>query len=249
MGQAPRGMKTPPNGGHGEVRPGSRGRIALWIGGLVALLALVRYADAPALLRSGLAGLGGLGPWGPPIFVLMYVLATVLFLPGWILTLGAGAVFGVLKGAVLVSISATLGATAAFLVGRYVARSWVASRTAGDPRFRALDEAVGREGWKIVGLMRLSPAIPFNLLNYGFGVTRISLRDYVLASWIGMMPGTLMYVYLGSIAGDLASLGAGRQGRTAAEWVLYGVGLLATVAVTVYVTRLARAALAKRVAA
>jgi hypothetical protein len=112
----------------------------------VVLLALARYADAPALLRSGLAGLGALGPWGPPIFVLMYVLATVLFLPGWILTLGAGAVFGVAKGSVLVSIAATSGATAAFLVGRYVARSWVASRTAGDPRFRALDEAVGRDG-------------------------------------------------------------------------------------------------------
>lgn len=177
----------------------------------------------------------------------LYVLATVLFLPGWILTLGAGAVFGVIKGSILVSIGATLGATAAFLIGRHLARGWVASKTAGNPRFEAIDAAVAREGWKIVGLTRLSPAFPFNLLNYAFGLTRVSLRDYVLASWIGMMPGTVMYVYLGSLAGDLATLGSGRASRTPAEWGLYVVGLLATVGVTVYVTRIARAALDKRI--
>jgi uncharacterized membrane protein YdjX (TVP38/TMEM64 family) len=173
----------------------------------------------------------------------------VLFLPGWILTLGAGVVYGLTKGSILVSISATLGATAAFLVGRYLAREWVAARIEGNPRFRAIDEAVAREGWKIVLLTRLSPAFPFNLLNYAFGLTRVSLRHYALASWIGMMPGTLMYVYLGSLAGDLASVGAGRGSRTPAEWALYAVGLLATVAVTVYVTRIARGALEKRIAA
>ncbi|MGH7316374.1 MAG: TVP38/TMEM64 family protein, partial [Candidatus Rokuibacteriota bacterium] len=129
-----------------------------------------------------------------------------------------------------------------------LARGWVARRIEGNARFKAIDAAVAREGWKIVGLTRLSPVFPFNLLNYAFGVTRVSLRDYLLASWIGMMPGTVMYVYLGSLAGDLAALGAGRRARTPAEWGFYVVGLLATVAVTVYVTRLARAALARRVA-
>jgi uncharacterized membrane protein YdjX (TVP38/TMEM64 family) len=170
-------------------------------------------------------------------------------LPGSVLTLGAGAVFGLVKGAVLVSVAATLGATAAFLVGRYLAREWVAGKVERYPRFAAIDRAVAREGWKIVGLTRLSPVFPFNVLNYAFGLTRVSLRDYFFASWIGMMPGTVMYVYVGSLAGDLAALGAGSRARTPVEWTLYVVGLLATVAVTVYVTRLARAALARRGAA
>jgi uncharacterized membrane protein YdjX (TVP38/TMEM64 family) len=170
----------------------------------------------------------------------------VFFLPGSILTVGAGVVFGLLRGFVIVSISATLGATAAFLVGRYLARGWIAGKIEGHPKFKAIDEAVAREGWKIVGLLRLSPVVPFNVLNYAFGVTRVSLRHYVVASWIGMMPGTLLYVYLGSIAGDLAGAG-GRASRTPAEWAFYAVGLVATIAVTVFVTRLARRALAERV--
>ena len=114
------------------------------------------------------------------------------------------------------------------------------------PAFLAIDEAVGREGWKIVGLTRLSPAFPFTLLNYAYSVTRISLHQYILASWIGMMPGTLLYVYLGSLAADLA-VGGDRHTRTPAEWALYGVGFLATVAVTIFVTRIARRALQQRI--
>jgi uncharacterized membrane protein YdjX (TVP38/TMEM64 family) len=213
---------------------------------IVVLLAAARYFNAQALLRQALDGIAGLGPWGPVIFVLLYIAATVLFLPGLILTLGAGFVFGVVKGSIIVSISATLGATAAFLVGRYLARDWVSKKIEGNTKFKAIDEAVGREGWKIVGLTRLSPAFPFNLLNYAFGLTRVSLRDYFFASWIGMMPGTVMYVYFGSLAGDLAAVGTGQRATSTAEWVLRVVGLLATVAVTVYVTRVARRALQQR---
>lgn len=214
-----------------------------------ALLVVARVVDTPALLRGALDGIRSLGPWGPALFVLLYVVATVLFLPGSILTLGAGAAFGLVRGVVVVSIAATLGATAAFLVGRYLARDWVAARIERRGSFRALDEAVAREGWKIVGLMRLSPVVPFNLLNYAFGATRVPLRDYVLASWVGMLPGTVLYVYLGSVAGRLATATLGARdepARGVAEWGLYGLGLCATVAVTVYVTRLARAALARR---
>jgi len=225
---------------------GGWSRVVLWALGVVAVVALGRYLDAPALLRQALDGIAGLGAWGVVLFVLLYVAATVLFLPGWILTLGAGAVFGLGRGIVIVSLSATLGATAAFLVGRYLAREWVARKIEGNPRFRAIDQAVAREGWKIVGLTRLSPVFPFNLLNYAFGLTRVSIRDYVLASWIGMLPGTAMYVYLGSLAGTLAAASAGRGERAPAEWALYAVGLLATVAVTVYVTRVARRALQER---
>ncbi len=185
----------------GGSRPG-RARLVLWGLLAVALLVAARAFDAPALLlRSALDGIAGLGPWGPLLFVLLYVLATVLFLPGWILTLGAGAVFGVLKGVVIVSSRPPSAPPRPSWSGAtWRATGW-RSRIEGNPRFRALDEAVAREGWKIVALMRLSPAFPFNLLNYAFGVTRVSLRDYVLASWIGMLPGTLMYVYLGSRGG------------------------------------------------
>ncbi|MCI0743984.1 MAG: TVP38/TMEM64 family protein, partial [Verrucomicrobia subdivision 3 bacterium] len=131
---------------------------------------------------------------------------------------------------------------AAFLVGRYLARGWVAKKIEGNASFAAIDRAVADEGWKIVGLTRLSPVFPFSLLNYAFGLTRVKLRDYVLASWIGMMPGTVMYVYLGS----LARAGAAGEKKSPAEWALYGVGLLATIAVTVVITRIARRALAKR---
>lgn len=216
---------------------------------MVLVVAAARALDAPALLRAVLDRFQDLGPWGPAAFVALYVVATVLLLPGSILTLGAGAVFGLVKGAVTCSIAATLGATAAFLVGRYLARDAVARKLEAYPRFRTIDEAVAREGWKIVGLTRLSPVFPFNVLNYAFGITRVSLGHYVVASWIGMMPATVTYVYLGSLAGDLATLGQGRHARTPAEWVLFAVGLLATAGVTAYVTRLARGALDRRIAA
>ncbi|ACB73598.1 TVP38/TMEM64 family protein [Opitutus terrae] len=209
--------------------------------GIAAVLAALVVFDARALLHEALGWIERLGAWAPVGFILLYIAATVLFVPGSALTLGAGALFGVGFGSALVSVGATLGATAAFLVGRYFARDWVAAKIAGNASFAAIDRAVAREGWKIVGLTRLSPAFPFSLLNYAFGLTRVSLRDYVLASWIGMMPGTVMYVYLGSLA-----RAATQRQRTPAEWALYGVGLVATVLVTVFVTRLARAALAKR---
>ncbi|MBI9090510.1 MAG: TVP38/TMEM64 family protein [Desulfobacterium sp.] len=215
---------------------------------VVGALAAARYLNLPELFRDVLAWIDRAGPIAPLIFLLLYVAACVFMLPGAILTLGAGVVFGVVRGTLFVSLASTLGATAAFLIGRYLARAMVARRVAGNPTFKALDEAVADQGWKIVGLTRLSPIFPFNLLNYGFGLTRVPLRDYVLASWIGMIPGTVMYVYIGSLAGSLAELGAKDSGRTRslAEWGLYLLGFTATVAVTVVITRIARQALGRR---
>ena len=177
----------------------------------------------------------------------IYIIATVAFLPGSILTLGAGVVFGVVFGAIYVFIGATLGAIAAFLVGRYIARGWVSQKIADNQKFAAIDRAVAHEGFKIVLLTRLSPIFPFNLLNYAFGVTGVSLKDYALAS-IGMLPGTIMYVYIGSLAGDLARIGSENQPTNPTiQWIIRIVGVIATVAVTVYVTRIARKALAERV--
>ena len=225
----------------------SKLKIVLAVAAVILLLAAAKYLHVQELLREALTRIAVLGMWGPVIFIALYILACVLFIPGAILTLGAGFVFGVVKGTIIVSVASTLGVASAFLVGRHLAREWVAKKIEGNEKFKAVDEAVAREGWKIVGLVRLSPIFPFNLLNYAFGLTRVSLRDYFFASWIGMFPGTVMYVYFGSLAGDLAALGAGRQSRTPAEWAMYIVGLLATVAVTVYVTRIARKALEKKV--
>src|SRR5215831_2319682 len=203
----------------------------------------VKYFHVQDVLKAALDWIGKLGPLGPVIFVGLYVVATVFFIPGSVLTLGAGAVFGVALGSVCVSIAATLGATAAFLVGRYLARDVIARKVEKNEKFATIDQAVAHEGWKIVLLTRLSPVFPFTLLNYAFGLTRVKLSHYVLASWIGMIPGTVMYVYLGS----LVNVGAGHRQRTTGEWVLYAVGLLATVAVTIFVTRLAKGALAKKI--
>jgi len=221
--------------------------LALGVGvvGLILLWSILPIAE---WIRDLLAWVDGLGTVGPLVLGVAYVLACVLFIPGWILTLGAGALFGVVIGAITVSISSTLGATAAFVIGRTVAREAIAKKIEGNVRFRAVDEAVAREGWKIVLLVRLSPVFPFNLINYAFGLTKVSLKDYFFASWIGMFPGTLMYVYIGSLVGDLAALGAGERAKSPLEWALYVVGLVVTVAVTIYVTRIAKKALGETIA-
>ncbi|MBC6418974.1 MAG: TVP38/TMEM64 family protein [Prochloron sp. SP5CPC1] len=192
------------------------------------------------LLKTALEWIENLGPIGYLAFILIYIIASVLFISGAVLTLGAGLAFGVVKGSILVSAASVLAATVSFLIGRYIARNKVAKLIEKQPKFKAIDSAVAKEGWKIVGLTRLSPIFPFVFLNYAFGVTQVSLRDYVVASWIGMMPGTVMYVYLGSLP-KLAAEGTGGEGTL--KLVLNVVGLLATVAVTVYVTKIAKKAL------
>jgi uncharacterized membrane protein YdjX (TVP38/TMEM64 family) len=228
---------------------GGNSKVKLVLAGVVVILVLVlaKYFGVQELLKKALDWIDSLGPTGIVLFIGIYILACVLFIPGVLLTLGAGAIFGVVKGSVIVSVGATAGATCAFLVGRYFARDWVAKKIEGNEKFRAIDDAVAGEGWKIVGLTRLSPVFPFNLLNYAFGLTKVSLRDYFFASWIGMLPGTVMYVYLGSLAGSLATIGAGGESPGWAQWALRIVGLIATVLVTLYVTRIAKTALAKKV--
>lgn len=195
------------------------------------------------LLRDVLKWIEELGAVGAIAFIVIYIIATVAFLPGSLLTLGAGIVFGVVLGSLYVFIGATLGATAAFLVGRYLARGWVAKKIEGNKNFQAIDRVVGKEGLKIVILTRLSPIFPFIILNYAFGITGVSLRDYFFGS-IGMIPGTIMYVYIGSLAGNIAAIGTESQPTNPSiQWAIRIVGFLATVAVTVYVTRVARKAL------
>jgi uncharacterized membrane protein YdjX (TVP38/TMEM64 family) len=199
-------------------------------------------------LASFLEWLQGIGPWGAVLFAIAYVPAAVLFVPGSLLTLAAGFVFGLPKGMVIVSVGSTAGAAAAFIVARSLAHDWVARRVARRPTLAAIGRAVETEGFKIVLLTRLSPVFPFNLLNYAYGVTSVPFRTYVLASWMGMLPGTIMYVYLGSAAKSLAALLSGEVPQSAARPVLFALGLAATVAVTILVTRRARRALNEIVA-
>lgn len=189
------------------------------------------------------------GPWGPALFIVIYIVACVLLVPGSVLTIGAGFIFGIWIGLVTVSIGSTLGAGAAFLLARTLMRGWTARKVAGNPRFRALDEALGRQGFKIVLLTRLSPVLPFNLLNFAFGLTRVSLRDYMLASWIGMLPGAVLYIYIGSAMKGLTELTSGERVRTLEEKVLFGFGLAATAVVSFVLARMARTALNQHVPA
>ena len=199
------------------------------------------------LLSTALAWAGAAGLAGYAVFVGLYVLACVFFLPGSVLTVGAGAAFGLWKGFILVSIGSTAGAWASFLVGRYFLRDWVSRRLEKVPAFAAVAGAVGQEGWKVVLLTRLSPVLPFNLLNYGYGLTSVGVGEFTLASWIGMMPGTFLYVYIGAAAGDAAR--GGERARTPIEWTLFCAGLAATVIAAWLVSRTARRALSARVPA
>ncbi|WP_231598402.1 TVP38/TMEM64 family protein [Crateriforma conspicua] len=215
---------------------------------VIAVSALVIVRSLP--LDNAISHLQGwitdLGFWGPFALVVLYILATVLFVPGTLLTLVAGAVFGLGIGTAIVSVGSTVGSAFAFLIARYAARDSVERLASNNRHFAAMDRAIGEGGWKIVGLLRLSPAIPFNVQNYLYGLTPIGFWPCVGTSWLAMLPGTFMYVYLGHLTG--AAVESDRQ-RTTGEWILLGVGLLATIVVTVYVTRLASHSLKAQVAA
>ncbi len=200
------------------------------------------------LFQSALLWVQSLGYVGAIAFILIYIVATVTLIPGSLLTLGAGAIFGITWGSVYVFAGAILGETCAFLLGRYLARDWVLAKIAQNETFTALDKALNQEGLKIILLTRLSPIFPFGLLNYAFGVTGISLKDYFLGS-IGMIPMTIAYVYFGSLAGDLAKIGdAAELANPELQWAIRIVGLIATIAATFYITRVARQALDKSLA-
>jgi uncharacterized membrane protein YdjX (TVP38/TMEM64 family) len=183
------------------------------------------------------------GLWGAVLFGLAYIPAAVLFVPASVLTLGAGFVYGVAKGTIIVSLGSTAGAAAAFIVGRTVGQAPVARRMARHPALDAIGRAVESEAFKVVLLTRLSPLFPFNLLNYAFGLSSVPFKTYLLASWVGMLPGTIMYVYLGSAARSVAALLSGELRRTPGQQAMFAAGLVATVAVTTIVTRRARRAL------
>jgi uncharacterized membrane protein YdjX (TVP38/TMEM64 family) len=219
-------------------------RVVLGLMGIAAFVAVIVLLPVNEWLLKLVERIRDMGGVGAAVFVAAYVAATVLLLPGSILTLGAGFAYGPVYGTLLVMLASNLGASMAFLLGRTVLRDRVARRIAGDARFSAVDAAVGAQGFRVVLLLRLSPLFPFNLLNYTLGLTRVRLRDFVLASLPGMFPGTLLYVYLGSLVTSVSQLTSGQR-PDSGPWgrILFWGGLVATVAVTVLITRIARRAL------
>ena len=229
---------TPPASSRGTIV-----RVAIAIAVVIALVLLGRQLSTQ--LPKLTAAVDSLGVWGPIVFIAAYALACVAFVPASLLTLAAGALFGVVKGTLFVLIGATLGAMASFLIARYVARDWVTQRVQRDARFAAIDSAIAEQGRKVVFLLRLSPVIPFNVLNYALGLTQVRATDYLIAS-VGMVPGTVLYVYTGKLASVVVGASSGvTPPRGPAFYAVLGLGLAATAAVTVLIARTAKRALAK----
>jgi len=218
---------------------------------VVALFLVMKFLPVRDWLTNFNNWVGQMGVAGIVVFIIVYAVATVLLAPGSILTIGAGFAFGLWKGFLAVSAGATLGAALAFLVARFIARDKVEAIAQRNEKFRRIDKAIGEKGAKLIFLLRLSPVIPFNLSNYFYGLTSVKFWPYLFASWIGMIPGTFLYVYIG-VAGKAAVTTA--AGGEAVKhgwqyWTFLGVGLGATVVVTIWVTKIARDALQKTEAA
>jgi uncharacterized membrane protein YdjX (TVP38/TMEM64 family) len=216
----------------------TRSRAALWVGVAAVVVALmVAWLSLPAKewAEAFHRWVQGLGIWGPIFFGLAYVVAVVALAPASALTIAGGLAFG-FWAFPLVLVAATVGASLAFLVSRLFLRDRVRSFVEPRAKLRAIDSAVSDDGWKIVGLLRLSPLFPFNLQNYFFGATQIDFLPYLAATAVGIAPGTLVYVYLGTL-GKVA--GDAEDGGTL-KWMFFGIGLVATIAVAVFVTRKAR---------
>jgi uncharacterized membrane protein YdjX (TVP38/TMEM64 family) len=224
------------------------GRLAALIVIVIALFLAMRFLPVQQWLRSFNDWVGQMGMAGIFIFIGVYAIATVLLAPGSVLTIGAGFAFGLWKGFLAVSAGSTLGASLAFLVARFIARDKIEAIAKRNETFRKIDKAIGEEGAKLIFLLRLSPVIPFNLSNYLYGLTAVKFWPYVLASWLGMMPGTFLYVYIGAASKAAVSAAAGGEAVKHGwqYWTFLDVGLAATLIVTVWVTKIARDALKTR---
>ncbi|NET70329.1 MAG: TVP38/TMEM64 family protein [Sphaerospermopsis sp. SIO1G2] len=213
---------------------------------VVILIIAGQYINVLEILQEALVWVETIGIWGPIVFIFIYNIATLLFIPGSLLTMKGGCLFGIFWGFIYVLIAAMIGAILAFIIGRYCSQDWICKKLEKHPRFKAIDQAVSQEGWKIVLLTRLSPLFPFNLLNYAFGVTNISLKDYILGS-LGIIPGTMMYVYIGNLTTNLALISTDIQSTNLEvkvfQYFLQAIGLMATIYGTFYITKIAHKSL------
>ncbi len=213
-------------------------RLVVFVAALAVFFFALRWVKDSGLLDQSLRWIQSLGPWAPAVFILLYVASVIVCLPASILTAGGGFIFGFAEGSVHVLIAATIASNVNFLLGRHLARDWINRKLGTNPRFRAIDEAVAAEGWKIVALVRLAPVFPFSLASYAFGLTRVPWGKFFLANF-ALIPGTLLYVYLGSIMRDLT------EKVQTPLWIKLTAFALALVAV-IYVARVAKCALARK---
>jgi uncharacterized membrane protein YdjX (TVP38/TMEM64 family) len=212
---------------------------------VIAVIIGATYFPLNLWLHHFLDWVRGRGPLGMIVYGFAYIVGTVLLVPGTLLTVGSGFLYGTIIGTLIVSPASVLGATIAFLLGRSFARDWIAKKVSKYPKFDAIDRAIAKNGFKIVLLMRLNPIfLPFAVLNYSLGLSRVRLRDYILASWIGMLPATTLYVYLGSSVRNISDLLQGKL-PSAGLWpqVLFWGGLVAAGGLVYILTRIARQAL------
>jgi uncharacterized membrane protein YdjX (TVP38/TMEM64 family) len=210
-----------------------------WIAAGAAVLALIASWHLLPLedwLHALEEQIEGMGVLGGVLYFAVYVAAALLFVPGSILGLGAGYLFGIAGGMVVVWTAVTASAAIGFLIARYLARDTVERLARRNARFGAIDAAIGKNGWKTVGLLRLCQILPFSLLNYLFGLTSVDFIPYIAATAVGMLPGSFFYVYLGAAGKSLGEKGY----RSTWEWALLGAGLVATVVMTVILTRVAK---------
>ena len=215
-----------------QAKANGKWRLVVLLLAVVAALALAKVLGLGERMGELRGWIESLGPWGPVVFVLLYIVAVVAMLPGSALTLAAGALFGSVVGVAVVSVGATLGAGAAFLVSRYFARDAAANWLGKNEKFRQLDQLTEKHGAIIVALTRLVPIFPFNLLNYGFGLTRVPFRTYLFWSWLCMLPGTFLYV----VGADAVTKGVA-QGKV--PWPLVG-GVAVAAAILTMLVRFAR---------
>ncbi len=204
-------------------------------------------AFGPSILEGARAATGRLfamGTGGHALFVPIFAVATLAFVPAWILALAAGAAFPFPEACALCFAGATLGSVLCFLVARHGVRGAVERRLAESPRLAALDDAFASHGALVVLLLRLSPVVPYNLLNYLLGATRVRLRD-VLVGAVGMLPATLLFVGIGRTMADVGEAAVGERTRTTGEWALLAIGVVATLAATWLLARTSSHALAK----
>jgi len=194
-------------------------------------------------LGALLLRLEGLGPWGPVLFALIYVVFAVTMAPAFLLTVAAGALFGVWQGSAVAFVSATLGASAAYFIARRLAGTRLFSWFVRDRRVAAVQQGIVSDGAWVQFLLRLSPIVPYVLLNYALGLSRVRFRDFLVAC-VGMLPTIVMYAYYGKVVGDVAKIAAGVEApRGRGYYTLAAVGVAATVLATMAITRATRRAI------
>lgn len=221
-------------------------RISLLILLVVAIVTACFTLPIEQMLKDFLLWVeNDLGAWGPLVLSIAYIPLTVLAVPASILTLGGGYLYGMVVGFIADSLGSTLGATAAFLLGRTIGRPYVLSKVKDYPKFRAVVIAVQRSGFKIVLMLRLVPLLPYNMLNYLLSVTPVPLGQYMLASWLGMMPMTMALVYAGTTLKDLSDITHGWHEFSPSRWIFLMTSLLVSVLLIISVTRVAKNALEK----